>query len=94
MLCPLLVLGSDHIDYDTFLQLLDLCMKKQSEDLEMAAMFKAFDTDNNGYIDSTELQTTMASLGMNLSDDDVRQMMSEIGVENSGRIYYNGKLNG
>jgi len=89
--CVWFFLGPDGLDYDNFLYLLDLCMKKQSKDAEMAAMFKAFDTDKNGYIDSTELQTTMASLGMTLTSDDVKQMMTEIGVGNSGRIYYNGE---
>jgi Ca2+-binding EF-hand superfamily protein len=65
-------------------------MRKKSEDVEMMAMFKAFDADSNGYIDSTELQTTMLSLGMKLTDDDVLKMMAEIGAEDSGKIYYDG----
>ena len=47
--------------------------------------------DNNGYIDANELKTTMNQVGMRLTDQDVRDMMQEAGVDYNGRIFYEGQ---
>lgn len=60
---------------------------QKAEDIR--SMFAAFDKDNSGYIDGSELKATMKQLGMELTDKDVKHMLKEAGV-NHGRIYYEG----
>ena len=50
-----------------------------------------FDIDGNGYIDAQELRLTMANLGENLSDDDVRAMIREADINGDGQIDYEGE---
>jgi Ca2+-binding EF-hand superfamily protein len=59
-------------------------------DDEFRPLFAAFDKDDNGYIDEVELKTTMAAVGMELSDKDVEMMMKAAGVSRGERIYYEG----
>lgn len=59
-------------------------------DDEFRPLFAAFDKDNNGYIDEVELKTTMAAVGLELSDSDVGQMMTAAGVARGERIFYEG----
>lgn len=61
-----------------------------STDDEFRPLFAAFDKDNNGYIDEVELKTTMAAVGLELSDSDVEQMMKAAGVSRGERIFYEG----
>ena len=51
---------------------------------------QVFDLDHNGYISPVELRTTMAELGIALSDDDVALMMSLADTDGDGLINYEG----
>lgn len=57
---------------------------------EFRSLFAAFDKDNNGCIDAEELRTTMQAVGLELSDNDVEEMMKAAGVSKGDRIYYEG----
>ena len=58
----------------------------------MRQAFRVFDKDGNGYVDAKEVRHTMKELGIELSDQDVSAMMKAAGVEEDGRIYYEGVL--
>jgi calmodulin len=57
---------------------------------ELRALFAAFDKDGNGYIDADELRSTMRDVGLELSDQDVGEMMDVAGVAIKDRIYFEG----
>lgn len=57
---------------------------------EFRPLFAAFDKDNSGSIDSNELRSTMAAVGMDLTDDDVGVMMKAAGVNKGDQISYDG----
>lgn len=70
-----------------------ICRKdKQVEEEEIRRAFKVFDKDGNGYICANDLKMTMKQLGVELTSDDVKAMMSASGVQEDGRIYYEGQL--
>ena len=58
------------------------------EDIERA--FKVFDIDGDGLIDSKELRQTMERLGEEVTDDDVRAMMTAADRNKDGRIDFDG----
>lgn len=66
-------------------------LEKGPLEKELQEMFSAFDRDKNGYVDRSELKSTMAEMGMRLSDIDVQDMLSEAGVQDS-RLYFEGAL--
>ncbi len=86
----LYVLGRGKISFAEFVALMEFRMARGSQESEMQAMFSVFDKDNSGYVDAKELKTTMTELGMPLTDEEVKNMMGEIGVEEDGRIFYEG----
>ncbi|KAL3821047.1 hypothetical protein ACJIZ3_006952 [Penstemon smallii] len=60
-----------------------------SEEIQgLKAMFTNIDTDNNGTITYEELQTGLARLGSQLTEDEVRQLMDAADVDGNGTIDY------
>uniref|UniRef100_A0A915IAV5 EF-hand domain-containing protein n=1 Tax=Romanomermis culicivorax TaxID=13658 RepID=A0A915IAV5_ROMCU len=58
---------------------------KQSED-EDSFMFTIFDKDQNGYITKEELKSTMRSLGLNITDQELTKMFAEADKNKDHRI--------
>jgi len=52
-------------------------------------MFNAIDKDRSGFIDVDELKATFTTLGVVLSDSDVRTMLKEANIKGD-RIFYEG----
>ena len=49
-----------------------------------------FDKDGNGHISGEELRAVMLSLGEQLSDDEVTEMIQEADIDGDGLINYEG----
>ncbi len=49
--------------------------------LELRQAFDLFDTDNSGGISISELKQALSALGVNVSDQEARQMFSAIDVD-------------
>lgn len=45
--------------------------ERKPENAEMRALFHAFDRDNSGYIDKTEIRETLTAVGMQVRDSSV-----------------------
>lgn len=54
------------------------------EDIREA--FKVFDSNNSGLISAAELRHVLASIGKNLTDDEVDEMIHEAGQDSDGRL--------
>ena len=50
--------------------------------------FKVFDRNKDGYISATEIMSTMAELGIYLTNEDVKCMFAAADTNNDGRIDY------
>ena len=58
---------------------------------DMRTAFRAFDINNDGFIDASELRSTMANLtGDALSDADIEAMVRSADKNDDGRIDYEG----
>jgi EF-hand domain pair len=58
---------------------------------DMRTAFRAFDVNNDGFIDASELRSTMSDLtGDSLTDDDVEAMIRSADKNGDGRIDYEG----
>ena len=66
--------------------------EEKAEEEEMRHAFKVFDMDGNGFIDERELKITMAKMGENLSDKEVKKMMHMADKNGDGKIDYEGLL--
>ena len=81
--------GNDQIDFEEFLLLVKSYEKPLPQDREIREMFNAIDKDHSGSIDADELKTTFISLGVPLTDSDVRDMLKEANVQGNC-IFYEG----
>jgi len=52
--------------------------------------FRVFDIDGDGLIDADELRQTMANLGEQLSETDVRAMIREADRNGDGKVDFDG----
>ncbi|XP_010539630.1 PREDICTED: probable calcium-binding protein CML29 [Tarenaya hassleriana] len=57
-----------------------------SQVLGLMEAFRAFDSDNNGFITSQELGGILSSLGYKATEEDVRAMMSEGDKDRDGQL--------
>jgi hypothetical protein len=83
--------GNNQIDFDEFVLLVDKYEKPMSQEREIREMFNAIDKDHSGFIDVEELKTTFTTLGVVLSDSDVRTMLKEANIKGD-RIFFEGML--
>lgn len=67
--------------------------KRQSEvdeQKDITDAFKVFDRNGDGFISASELRHVMTTLGEQLSDDEVENMIKEADVDGDGMINYEG----
>ena len=69
--------GSGDIDFPEFLAMMAQRKKREELDAEIEETFKLFDLDKDGLINEKELKEVMTAMGEIVSDDEVRQIMSE-----------------
>ena len=85
--------GNGKIDFREFLLLVQNYERPLSEEQEIREMFRAIDTDHNGFIDVDELKSTFSNLGVPLTNSDIREMLKEANVHGT-RIFYEGTAAG
>ena len=61
--------------------------------IEFREAFQAFDKDGNGSISTKELGTVMRSLGQNLSEAEIKQIIEIVDEDKSGTIDFKEFLN-
>ncbi len=61
-------------------------VKKSDVEAELKAAFQVFDKDGSGTIDVEELRHVMKSIGENLSDDEIEEMLKEADKDGNGSI--------
>jgi calmodulin len=87
----------DEVDADNtgtigFTEFLTMTARKVNEtdsEEDIKEVFKIFDRDASGLISAAELRQVMTSLGENLTDDEIDEMIREAGQEGDGQIDYN-----
>lgn len=60
--------------------------KKTDREAELRQAFKVFDADNSGSINIDELRTVMKSIGENLSEQEIEQMLKLADTNGDGTI--------
>ncbi|CAF5215570.1 unnamed protein product [Rotaria magnacalcarata] len=57
-------------------------------DQEMRRAFKCFDTDNSGYITTSELHEVFRRLNRDISEHRISEVLSAVDMDNDGKISY------
>jgi len=80
--------GNGQIDFDEFCFMMGKKLSDGDNDEELKEAFKVFDKDGDGKISPEELRTVMASLGENLTELEVKNMIHEADKNGDGEIDY------
>jgi len=80
--------SSGSIDFDEFLKMMSTTVKAQDFAHETRAAFDVFDRDGSGTISADELRQVMKSLGENLTDQEIDEMIREADKDRNGTIDY------
>ncbi|CAD6447131.1 1f3d4e3a-b56d-4fd1-a0e1-481fe67ab24e [Sclerotinia trifoliorum] len=79
---------SGTVDFDEFLKMMTTETKGVDFEQEMRSAFKVFDVDGSGTISPEEIYKLMASLGENLSEEEIKSMVKEVDKNGDGSIDY------
>ena len=71
---------------EEFVQLLFRLNEELEETIKK--VFTSFDADNSGFIDSHELQSVSRELGKELTEEELKQVLSELDENRDGKISY------
>ena len=73
--------GDGTVDFEEFIQLMEIKMNDSDEEQDIIEVFKVFDNDGNGYITAAELRHVMTNLEEKLSDEEIDEFADEFGFE-------------
>ena len=70
--------GDGTVDFEEFVELMEMRMNDNDEEQDIIEVFKVFDKDGNGYITAAELRHVMTNLEEELSPEEVEEMIEEV----------------
>ncbi|KAK3317204.1 hypothetical protein B0T22DRAFT_164704 [Podospora appendiculata] len=76
------------ISFDEFLGLMSMAVKETDSEQELLNAFKVFDQDGSGTISTEELRNVLRSLGENLTDAELDEMIQMADKNGDGHIDY------
>ena len=81
--------GNSKIDFEEFIILMHRRTKDEdSLKLDLINAFKIFDKDNDKLISNEELLLVLTSLGQNLSEEEIHDIIEEADADKDGHINY------
>jgi len=80
--------GDGEVSFPEFVELMQKQQAQSTPEEEMRAAFSVFDRNNSGTISASELRDVMLSLGEALTDEELRELMTENDVDGDGEISY------
>lgn len=78
--------GDGEIDFNEFIILMSNKFEDSNLEDEIRQAFRSFDQDGDGFIDAEELKNVMRNLGDNISDEHVKEMISEADIDGDGKV--------
>jgi Ca2+-binding EF-hand superfamily protein len=55
---------------------------------EIKMVFKSFDKDGDGSVDSNELKAALQRLGLNTTDKNIQSMIKEVDINKNGKLEF------
>lgn len=70
--------GNNMIEFNEFLTLMSKQITSHDTEQELVEAFKVFDTNGDGVISVSELKAVLKSIGEDLSEEELNQMIQEV----------------
>ncbi|KAI0979940.1 hypothetical protein GJ496_006815 [Pomphorhynchus laevis] len=84
--------GNGVLDFKEFLQLLSAgrSQSSTSKEQELKYIFEVFDKNSDGFIDENELSSVLLRLGINLTSQEIKDMINEADFTGKGKVCFEG----
>ena len=76
--------GTGQVDFPDFLDLMTSRMRERDPEEEMKKAFDLFDSEGTGKITFDNLKRIATELGENMTDDEIREMLTEADRDDDG----------
>ena len=80
--------GNGEINYEDFLTIVKRREKNVDKEEEVLNAFKLFDKEGNGLININELKHIMLTVGNNITEEELNDLLKEADTDNDGYINY------
>ena len=80
--------GNDEINFENFVSIVNRRDKDVDNEEEVIKAFKFFDKEENDLININELKNIMLSVGKNISEEEINDMLKEADIDMDGYINY------
>lgn len=82
--------GNGTIELDEFFVMMEKELKRTETEEDLRGAFKVFDRNGDELISINELRHILDDLGEDLSDEEIKDMMSEADIDGDGYVNYEG----
>lgn len=79
---------SGTVDFHEFVNLMAKRETEKETEEDLKQVFRVFDKDGNGYISTSEIKFVLTRLGINLSNDDLQEMVIEADINGDQMITF------
>jgi len=80
--------GTGFVQRDEFLTLVQQKMQADADDRELRDCFRVLDKEKKGEVNTNELRWILKSLGDDLTEDDIDDMIADVDTDGSGWVDY------
>lgn len=80
------------IVWEKFKILFERKIQEDEDERELRSAFRVLDKNNQGVIDVEDLRWILRSLGDDLNDEEIEDMINETDTDGSGTVDYEGKV--
>merc|ERR1739838_145513 len=78
--------GSGEIEFDEFINVMTAKLSDKNTKEEIDRVFKLFDKDRNGTLESDDLSRVCKELGEDMSEEDIREVITRMDVNGDGVV--------
>ena len=80
--------GNNEVNFENFVSIVNRREKDVDNEEEVLKAFKLFDKEGNGLININELKNIMLSVGKNIKEEEINDMLKEADTDMDGYINY------
>ncbi|CAD5117661.1 DgyrCDS6413 [Dimorphilus gyrociliatus] len=83
--------GTGFIEFEEFCDIVKRKMQEDEDERELKEIFRVLDKEKKGEVDVNELRWILKSLGDDLTEEDIDDMIADVDTDGSGWVDYEGK---
>ncbi len=84
------LIGTGYIDGEEFQMLITKKMQEDEDERELREIFRVLDKEKKGEVNVNELRWILKSLGDDLTEEDIDDMIADVDTDGSGWVDYEG----